>query len=104
MGKHIYFNYNQLRVYFILKSVKISLHHLKQVLDFIACFFIDQVLEDDGGLWSCLVNSACLALIDSGISMRCLFAAVNVAVTNDGEVIVDPGKGFFFGLGLTRFT
>jgi ribonuclease PH len=50
------------------------------------------------------VNSACLALIDSGISMRCLFAAVNVAVTNDGEVIVDPGKGFFFGLGLTRFT
>ncbi len=50
------------------------------------------MLEDDGGLWACLVNSACLALVDSGISMKCLFAAVTVAVTNDDAVFVDPGE------------
>ena len=51
-----------------------------------------QVLEDDGGLWSCLVNSSCLALIDSGISMKGLFAAVSVAITNEDQIIVDPGE------------
>ena len=50
-----------------------------------------QVLEDDGGLLSCLVNSACLALVDCGIAMRCLFAAVSVAVTNEGDILVDSG-------------
>jgi len=50
-----------------------------------------QVLEDDGGLWSCLVNGSCLALIDSGISMKGLFAAVGVAVADDGRIIIDPG-------------
>ena len=51
-----------------------------------------QVLEDDGGLWSCLVNSTCLALLDSGISMKCLFAAVTVAVNDVGEIIIDPSE------------
>ena len=51
-----------------------------------------QVLEDDGGLLACLVNSACLALVDSGIAMRCLFAAVSVAVTSEGKILVDTGS------------
>jgi len=49
-----------------------------------------QVLEDDGGLLSCAVNTTCLALIDAGFAMKNLFAAVTVAVTASCDIILDP--------------
>jgi len=41
-------------------------------------------LEDDGSNYALVTNATCLALIDSGISMRFLFAGVNCAIV--------PGK------------
>jgi ribonuclease PH len=37
-------------------------------------------LEDDGSNYALITNATCLALIDSGIGMRHLFAGVNCAV------------------------
>ena len=37
-------------------------------------------LEDDGGNYALVTNAACLALVDSGVAMRHLFAGVNCAV------------------------
>ena len=58
-------------------------------------FCVPVVLEDDGGATACAVNTSCLALVDSGFPMKCLFAAVTSAVLNDGKenisiVAVDP--------------
>jgi exosome complex component RRP46 len=52
-------------------------------------------LEEDEGITAASVNSVCLALADSGISMTCLFAAVTVAVIKDTEmdqakIVIDP--------------
>ncbi len=49
-----------------------------------------QQLEDDGGELACCVNAACLALVDAGVAMRFLFASVTCAITDDGEIVVDP--------------
>ena len=55
-----------------------------------------QALEDDGSLLSCAINSTCLALIDSGIAMRNLFASVTCAVLANKEgregLIIDPDQ------------
>ena len=57
--------------------------------------FCTLVLEDDGGATACAVNTSCLALVDSGFPMKCLFAGVTCAVLTDGQetksvVAVDP--------------
>ncbi|KAK2580600.1 hypothetical protein KPH14_007719 [Odynerus spinipes] len=50
-----------------------------------------QEIQDDGGLLACTINSACLALINSGISMRFTIAAVTCMIDEStGEVILDP--------------
>lgn len=38
------------------------------------------------------LNTACIALVDSGIAMRHLFAAVSCAVMDSDEIIVNPNK------------
>ena len=43
------------------------------------------VLEDDGGTLACAVNTACLALIDSGFSMKYVFAGLTCAVIKDDK-------------------
>ena len=50
---------------------------------FIIVFFV--VLEDDGGNVACAVNTACLALIDSGFSMKYVFAGLTCAVIKDDK-------------------
>ena len=36
------------------------------------------------------INAACLALLDASVPLSFLLAAVTVAVTADGELLVDP--------------
>ncbi|KAG6441995.1 exosome complex component RRP46 [Manduca sexta] len=50
-----------------------------------------QELEDFGGLLSCSVNCVCLALLNSGVAMRCVFAAVMCAIDDSGNITLDPG-------------
>ncbi len=49
-----------------------------------------QGLEEDEGLIAAYVNASCLALADSGIAMKCLFAAITVAVIDSTEIVLDP--------------
>ncbi|CAL9684385.1 unnamed protein product [Knipowitschia caucasica] len=49
-----------------------------------------QVVHDDGSLLSCLLNGACMALMDAGLPMSCLFCGVTCAINADGEIITDP--------------
>lgn len=40
-------------------------------------------------LLSCCVNAACLALINSGISMRYTLAAVSCIINSNDEIVID---------------
>ncbi|GAB6020535.1 Exosome component 5 [Chamberlinius hualienensis] len=50
-----------------------------------------QETQCGGSTISCSTNAACLALIDAGVAMRCLAAAVTCVVTSD-KIIVDPSS------------
>lgn len=41
------------------------------------------------------INAACLALMDSGLSLQCLVAAVTCLVDSEGRIILDPGLSQF---------
>ncbi|XP_012275797.1 exosome complex component RRP46 [Orussus abietinus] len=50
-----------------------------------------QELNDSGGLLACTLNAACLALINSGLSMKFMIAAVTSMIKRDsGIIILDP--------------
>ncbi|XP_015185058.1 PREDICTED: exosome complex component RRP46 [Polistes dominula] len=52
-----------------------------------------QEIVDNGGLLACSINAACLALINSGISLKFTVAAVNCMIEKDtGNVILDPNS------------
>ncbi|KAH9545147.1 hypothetical protein CY35_12G033400 [Sphagnum magellanicum] len=48
-----------------------------------------QVINDDGSLLACAMNAACAALVDAGIPLTGLIAAVSCGVTVNNEVILD---------------
>lgn len=41
-------------------------------------------------LLACSINCACLALMNAGIPLKYLFAAVSCMITHDNEIILDP--------------
>lgn len=41
-------------------------------------------------LLSCFLNAACMALMDAGLPMSCLFCGVTCAIDANGEIITDP--------------
>lgn len=41
-------------------------------------------------LLSCFLNAACMALMDAGLPMSCLFCGVTCAIDRDGQIITDP--------------
>lgn len=41
-------------------------------------------------LLSCFLNAACMALMDAGLPMSCLFCGVTCAIDADGQIITDP--------------
>lgn len=53
---------------------------------------IIQVLNDDGGLLACALNAACAALVDAGVPLSGLIAAVSCAVDDNGAIFLDPMK------------
>ncbi|KAJ3024166.1 Exosome component 5 [Thoreauomyces humboldtii] len=49
-----------------------------------------QVLTDDGGILSTALNAAILALVDAGIPLRSLPAAVTCMMDREGVLFLDP--------------
>ncbi|XP_028818336.1 exosome complex component RRP46 [Denticeps clupeoides] len=49
-----------------------------------------QVIHDDGSLLSCCLNAACMALMDAGLPMSCLFCGITCSISVDGQIITDP--------------
>ncbi|XP_077423093.1 exosome complex component RRP46 [Vanacampus margaritifer] len=49
-----------------------------------------QELHNDGSLLSCFLNAACMAMMDAGLPMSCLFCGVTCAIHPDGKIITDP--------------
>lgn len=49
-----------------------------------------QQLHDDGNLKSSVLNAVCLALLDSGLAMKCTFVAVTVILSPDNKLTVRP--------------
>ncbi|KAK5869122.1 hypothetical protein PBY51_010077 [Eleginops maclovinus] len=49
-----------------------------------------QLIHDDGSRLSCFLNAACMALMDAGLPMNCLFCGVTCAINADSEIITDP--------------
>lgn len=41
---------------------------------------------------ACALNAVCLALLNSGLSMKMLLAAVHCVISEDGELILDPDQ------------
>ncbi|XP_067000732.1 exosome complex component RRP46 [Anabrus simplex] len=53
---------------------------------------IVQEMQDSGGLLSCAVNAACMALMNSGIAMKFLVAAVSCMFDKDDNIVLDPSN------------
>ncbi|XP_023712969.1 exosome complex component RRP46 [Cryptotermes secundus] len=53
---------------------------------------IVQEMQDSGGLLACAVNAACLALINSGIAMKFLVAAVSCMIDHEDNILIDPNS------------
>ncbi|XP_018335046.1 exosome complex component RRP46, partial [Agrilus planipennis] len=51
-----------------------------------------QEMQNYGGLIACAINATCAALLNSGIDMRFLLAAVNCTVDKDNELHLDPDQ------------
>lgn len=49
-----------------------------------------QEMDDNGGIFACAVNSVNLALVNSGLEMKFLIAAVHCALDFDGILHLDP--------------
>ncbi|KAL6432470.1 hypothetical protein ACFW04_006809 [Cataglyphis niger] len=50
-----------------------------------------QEMQDFGGLLACAINASCLALINSGLSMKYTIAAVSCMIEKEtGKIIIDP--------------
>ncbi|XP_062539018.1 exosome complex component RRP46 [Armigeres subalbatus] len=51
-----------------------------------------QEMQDQGGLVACAINAVCLALMNSGIEMKYLVAAVHSVLRQDGTLALDPDE------------
>lgn len=49
-----------------------------------------QVISGDGSILSCALNGVCAALIDAGLPMKDIYAAVTVCLGEDGQLLMDP--------------
>ncbi|KAK3235725.1 hypothetical protein CYMTET_54092 [Cymbomonas tetramitiformis] len=49
-----------------------------------------QVLQNDGSVLACAINATSMALIDAGVPLKGLVAAVAIAVQESGGLILDP--------------
>ncbi|XP_063061455.1 exosome complex component RRP46 [Engraulis encrasicolus] len=49
-----------------------------------------QEIHDDGSLLACCLNAACMALMDAGLPMSCLFCGITCVISSEGQIITDP--------------
>lgn len=49
-----------------------------------------QEMQDGGTLLSASINAVCLALLDSGLPLQCLVAAVTCLVDKKDKIVLDP--------------
>ncbi|KAI9350043.1 exosome component 5-like protein [Zopfochytrium polystomum] len=49
-----------------------------------------QVMSDDGSVLPVAMNAACLALVDAGVPLKSMVAAVECAYNAEGELMLDP--------------
>ncbi|CAH0551281.1 unnamed protein product [Brassicogethes aeneus] len=49
-----------------------------------------QEMQNSGELISCAINAACLACLDSGIDMKCMFAAVSCFLGENNQLSLVP--------------
>ncbi|TPX36904.1 hypothetical protein SmJEL517_g00870 [Synchytrium microbalum] len=49
-----------------------------------------QIMADDGGVLAACINSGVFALLDAGIPIKSLVAALDVAFLSDGSLVIDP--------------
>lgn len=50
-----------------------------------------QILQDSGSLLSCLLNSACMAMVHAGIPMKSMMVAVSCCISkNNPQIFIDP--------------
>jgi exosome complex component RRP46 len=73
------------RLAHVLSRVVVSEAHPRTM---IRCVL--QLIHPDGAGLACAVNAACLALMDAGVPLRSCVAAATVAVSPDGELVLDP--------------
>jgi len=53
---------------------------------------IIQEIQDHGGLLSCIINSACLALLNASVPMKYVVAAVHCSVDKNNTIICTPSQ------------
>lgn len=53
---------------------------------------IIQEMQNSGSYLACCINSACLALLDAGVSLKFLVAAVTCLINKEGDIILDPNS------------
>lgn len=67
------------------------LSKVSKILNFIIiCMYLLQELQNDGGMVSSCINSACLSLLDASVSLKFLVAAVSCSLRRDGSILLDP--------------
>ncbi|KAK7113461.1 exosome complex component RRP46-like isoform X2 [Littorina saxatilis] len=65
-------------------TILVNLHPRSSVM------IVLQERQDDGGLLATSINAACLALLDAGVSMKFLVAAVTALIDKDGNINLVP--------------
>ncbi|KAL1139161.1 hypothetical protein AAG570_009221 [Ranatra chinensis] len=51
---------------------------------------IVQEMQNRGSMLACAINAGCLALLNTGLEMKCLVGAVTSMIGPDGKVVIDP--------------
>jgi len=51
---------------------------------------VSQVMMDDGSIIAAAINATTMALIDAGIPMKDIVAAVSCVINNDDQILLDP--------------
>lgn len=70
-----------------LEAAIITVNHPRSLI-----LIVIQETESSGSNLACCVNSACMALMDAAVGMHFMVAAVSTAVTEEGDIILDPVK------------
>ncbi|XP_038073991.1 exosome complex component RRP46-like [Patiria miniata] len=51
---------------------------------------VTQEVQDSGALLACCINASCMALMDAGVPMKCLVAAVTCMLDSEERLVLDP--------------